>query len=354
MNNVIVGLDSGYGYGIEKVENGTYIIENYIEEITKSDALDLASQIDKLDTNNIILQYHNKYYMVGTLCKNNQLDAVHRYSKDRRNIFHLIEILSLLGFASKESEFDVSVCLGLPNFLRSEKDEFEKWLQGTYNFSYLCSMGEIKKSVNLKDVLFLLQPYAPIFILPENKQNKFICSLDLGHGSADFLLVNNYKVIKQPGTLSYCEGVIRCYKQLKEIIVNKYANTEYKITDIAESKLQEIIETGKFIINDKEIDIKDSLNFVFEKYADYVFQQCESNLGSYLQSVDIFIASGGILNNQEFKQNLTQKFKNSYNKPFMTYEFPQMAIVNGYYSCAKLKYATIEEEEAAMDVESER
>lgn len=342
---MIVGLDSGFGYGIMAYKDKFYIVENYIEEISKQTALSLAQDIDKLDTENIVLKFNGKYFVVGKLCKENELDAIHRYSKDRKDIYHLVEILSLLGFVSTESEYEVKMILGLPNSFRGERKNFINWLQGSYEFSYLTSMGEIKKNITIKELDFIPQPYAPLFTLPLDKQSKFICSLDIGHGSLDYLLINNRKIVKQVGTFEYGEGVQRVYKHLKELIISEYGESEWKITNVPERKLQEIIETGVYAIGDETLDIKHLLNFALDKYIDYIFTNVERSLGAYLADVDIFIASGGILNNTEFKDKLSQRFKSVYNKPFMTHKKPQLVIAEGMLRYAEYLWSDKNEQQ---------
>lgn len=338
MEKHIVGLDSGFGYGIMCTANGFSIVENYIEEVSKSTALSVAGDVKELNTDKIVLKYNDRYFLVGTLCKRHQLDAVHRYSRDRKDIYHLIEILSLLGFVSTDAEYEVQIVLGLPNSFRKERKEFITWLQGNYEFSYLTALGEIKKNIIIKDLDFIPQPYAPILTLPEDKQNKFICSIDIGHGSLDYLLVDDRQIVKQAGTFAYGEGVKRVYKELEQLILDEYKE-KLKIDYIPERRLQQAIETGEYIVGDETLNIKPLLEYALEKYIDYIFTNIERNLGAYLTEVDIFIASGGMLNNIQFKQKLADRFKSVYNKPFMTSKTPQLVIAEGMYRYANLRWS---------------
>lgn len=337
---ITCGIDTGFGYCISYTDKKLYKMRNYIQKIPKASALDIAKQIKEVNDKNILIKYENNYYICGDLCLTYYPDTIQRLDRNRvENVYHLIELLSLAGLQYSDSEFNLDLCVGVPNRAKKDMIDMKEWLSNIWEFSYLCSMGEIKKQITIENVACIPQVLAPIFTLPENiRENKLVLSIDLGHSSSDFLLANKMKLVKRPGAMIDAEGVVRCYRTLKDMLIEHYSKTKYKITDYSSLQLQEIIETEKYILNDEEQDITDTLDYVFEQYADYIFYQVENNMADFLSTVDAFIVSGGIMNNAKFKEMLSQRFIDAYGKPFFAAKDAQSIIANGLYLYSNMKY----------------
>jgi plasmid segregation protein ParM len=341
MENIIAGIDSGYGFAIgeSNKSNKTILMRNYVRRISKKESVDISQNIKEINENNILIKYDDKYYICGELCLTYYPTEQMKLDDNRvNNIYHLIEILMVAGQLSKDNEFNLFLTVGLPNRLKEERQNLINWLQNKFEFSFLTINGEIKKSVNIVEVSCIPQVYAPIFTLPEDKRNKYICSIDLGHKTADIMLINNFNIVKQPGASISAEGCIHLYKLLETQLVNKFSQTNYKKKDYSQILLQKIFEKEEYKIGDTTQDISDILDFVINDYLDYVYYKVENSAGEYLVDADIFIASGGILKNNTFRKTLADKFKAEHGKPFMTAKDPQLAIANGLFQYALLQY----------------
>lgn len=325
-------IDSGFSFcqGESKLTEVT--IEAFIEEITELEALEVAENIQKIDKNNIILEYEKRYYAIGRQALLFNLNSTYRLSKDRTdNILHIIELLSVLGLLSDNDSFECNLGVALPNRYRFDRKSFEKNMKRKFEFSYLYKDGRVTKIIDVQNVVCIPQPYAPVYILPENKQSSLVLSIDIGFGTTDMLLIQNKEIVKGAGLIVSAEGMHQCFDILRDTLIAKYANTNYKITSFTDKKIQTIIETGKYFIEDQEQDIGKELNYAFDKFVSYVYEQAEKSYSAYLPDVQVFIASGGIINSPLFKEKLKNKFKSNFNRPFMSYGRPQYAVVDGIY-----------------------
>jgi plasmid segregation protein ParM len=340
MQNIIAGIDSGYGFAIGKSNTDKEItMRNYIRRITEKESQEISDNITEINSQNILIKYNNNYYICGDLCLSYYPQEQMKIDDNRvNNIFHLLEILMIVGQLSKENEFNLYLTVGLPNRLKQQTKSFINWLTNIYEFSFLSKNGEIKKTINIKEVSCIPQVYSPIFTLPNDKRNKYICSIDLGHKTTDIMLINRFNIVQQAGTIIDAQGCIYLYKQLNQLLLDKYSNTLFKKKEYSQILLQNIFEKEEYYIGEERQDIQSILDYVQEEYLDYIYYKVENNLSEYLVDVDIFIASGGILRNDKFRKTLANKFKQSHGKPFMCDKDPQLAIVNGLFNYALLKY----------------
>ncbi|ACA57322.1 ParM/StbA family protein [Clostridium botulinum] len=340
MKNIIAGVDTGFGYGIGMTNDTEVKMKNYINNITEKEALNIADTIKELNDENTLIKYNGKYFICGDACIERYPDTMQRLNRDRiKDEYHLIELLSIVGQLTKESEFNLYLCVGLPNRSKGDSKKFEDWLKGSsFEFSYLCNFGEVKKKVYIKDVTCLPQAYSPIFTLPRNDMNKTIFSVDIGHSTLDLMLVKNMQTVMASDTLLDGEGCIRIYNNLKQALIRQ--NEDKKITYYSYSQLQEILENGNYSLYGEEQQIENILNRCLEEYAEYVFFTIENNMYKYMPTVDTFIFSGGLLNNTTFKTILSDKFKQAYKIPLLVQNNrSQYTIAEGLKEYSNIKYA---------------
>ncbi|APU87066.1 hypothetical protein [Clostridium botulinum] len=92
------------------------IMKNYINNITEKEALNIANTIKELNNKNTLIKYNGKYFICGDACIERYPDTMQRLNRDRiKDEYHLIELLSIVGQLTKESEFNLYLCVGLPN-----------------------------------------------------------------------------------------------------------------------------------------------------------------------------------------------------------------------------------------------
>jgi len=340
MKNLIAGVDTGFGYGIGMTNNSEVVMKNYIHNITKKEAENIASTIKELNDKNTLIKYNDEYFICGDACIERYPDTMQRLNRNRiGDPYHLIELLSVVGQLSKESEYNLYLCVGLPNRAKTDSNKFEDWLKGsTFEFSYLCNFGEVKKKIHVKDVTCLPQAYSPIFTLPKENMKKTIFSIDIGHSTLDLMLIKGMQTVMSSDALVDGEGCIKIYNDLKQSLIRK--NEDRGITYYPYSQLQDIIENSNYNIYGEEQEIEAILDKCLKDYADYVFITIENNMYKYLPSVDTFIFSGGLLNNEKFKSILSDKFKKAYKIPLLVQGGrSQYTIAEGLKNYGNIKYS---------------
>lgn len=334
------GVDQGYSFIQGKSKENEIKFDSYIKEISKDEALNIADSIRDVNELNLLVKYNGKYFILGKLASQVYSSLTKKLSKDRMNVFSTVYHLACLGLLCESREIEVNLAVGMPNRSRKEKKDLETFLKGQYEFSFLYDSGEIVKYINIKNVYAMPQPVACAFVLPEEERdNKKIMVVDVGHGTSDILFLDQMRVSNDAGMRFCGRGVEKLYKILKDRILNKYSeSSEYIVNNISEKEIQRIIESnGKYYINGKIQDIKDIFTLSFEEYADDLFDEIESNF-TILPEADLILGSGGIFNNIDFTKYFANKFKN-YGLTFVTEKSkPQWTVVNGLYIFSNLYF----------------
>jgi hypothetical protein len=331
-------IDSGYGYSLGESTLKEVIISNFIKRITKEDAFLLASNIEKIDENGLIVNYKGSYYIIGKLTTKADPE-IRRHSTNARvgDIYHLIEILGTLGMLCDNKSFNVNLIVGLPNKLRDSKIEMAEWLKNEWKFSYLTKHGETDRLIKIENVAVVEQPVGAIYNIPQSElQDVSIISCDVGHATTDCCIMTEGVLSINSKDWIAIEGVKRCYEALKTKLIREY-QSKFGIYDILEKDIQLAIETGMFRVNKQKINITNMLNEVLDDYSEYISLEIVDKYADYLHNADYVIGSGGIMNNDYFASRLTEKLQS--NKVQLAFfNNPQKSIVHGMFNIANALY----------------
>ena len=207
-------IDSGYGYSLGESSLKEVIISNFIKKISKEDATLLASNIEKIDENGLILCYKNNYYIIGKLTTKADPE-IKRHSTNARvgNIYHLIEILGTLGMLCESKSFNVNLVVGLPNKLRDSKTEMAEWLKNEWSFSYITKNGKIDRLIKIENVAVVEQPVGAIYNIPQEELTDVsIISCDVGHATTDCCIMTEGVLSINSKDWIAIDGVKKCYE----------------------------------------------------------------------------------------------------------------------------------------------
>ena len=331
-------VDSGYGYCIGRSMIKDVTISNFIKRISEDSALELAKSVDIIDNNGLIIKFQEHYYMMGNLATKADPGIKRKVINNRVNdIYHLVEILGILGILCDSKVFATNLMVGLPNKLKDEAEAMANWLKGKWEVSYLTKYGQLDKLINIQNVNVVPQSIAPIYNLPiENIEKNNIISCDIGHGTGDMcLMIEGVPSINTEYWVSV-EGAKQVYSDLKKRLIKEY-QSDYGIYDIPERDIQVAVETGFFKVKKDLINVTDILDDCLESYAEYIAYEMSDKYSTYFFSADYIIGAGGLFNNDSFATKLT-KFLQQNKVQLAFFEDPQYSIVAGMFNLINMYY----------------
>lgn len=343
-----VGIDTGYGYGLMVSSNKKIKVASFIEEVKESQALALSSNVslnDVLTGKKLVIKYakplysissisETKYYVVGEYCEN-VIANCSRFVTDNRigDDKHLIQLLALMGLAVDSQVADINLGMGYPTKLKFEKQELIKWLTDKFEFSYLYDKGEVKRSLNIENVIACGQSSAPIFTLEPEEIRSNILSLDFGHNTNDYLywkagnFQSKYEVDKR--------GFRHHYSEMSDLLLQKF----YKVTkNFKEATVQKALETGTIKLRDGEHNVETLQEEVLETYVDEIIKDIITHYEEVLDEVDIVLLSGGIVENDKFYNLFLKKSEKLMLPRVERPENAQWNIVNGLYEIVNSQF----------------
>ena len=322
-----MAIDSGYGYLMGKSCYDEVKIPSYIVKIPEVEVKDIKAKIEKVDKDNILVRYKDKYYIIGKLATKVYPDAKRSLSNQRiNNDEHLIGILTLATFLyQNNNSIEINLGVGLPEKLIERADDYEAWLKNKFEFSFITNSKEIKKTVSIKETICMNQGLAPIYLLDENDLSKKIISIDIGHNTFHAVYWNDGQA--PTGLRVDGKGMKTCYDEMKTTLRKNMDN----LIDVYQYEIERIIETGIFVRNKKNINISDYLDKVFENKAEEIYSEIEGKYGEIMRTVDIIMANGGAMQNEKFIEKLGEKFTDFYDVEFSTFNESQWSVSRGIY-----------------------
>lgn len=332
-----VGVDTGYGYGLMVCANKRVKVASFIEEIKEEQAKSLASNVTLEDVKNgkkLVIKYtrplitmkETKYYVVGEYAENTISNAS-RFVTDNRvgDEKHLIQLLSLIGLAVSTQNADINLGMGYPTKLKYEKDDMEKWLTDRFEIAYLYNKGQLKRNLNIQNVIAIGQSSAPIFTLEDNQLEGNVLSLDFGHNTNDYLYwkAGNFQSKYERDA----RGFRHHYSDMADLLLRRF----HRVTkNFKEATVQKALETGRIKLRDGEHNVEDFQLEILNTYADEIIKEITTIYQEILDEVDIVLLSGGIVENDKFYEIFKEKSK-SLMLPLVRPDDAQWNVVNGLY-----------------------
>lgn len=328
MTLINIASDSGFGYGMSKSPIREVKIGNFIKEIPSYEVDEIVKNVNELNDRNILLKYNNTYYAVGQLAKKIDPKIERPLSSSRiGDDDHLVELLALIGRSCDNTSYDVNLMVALPEVIIDKAEEFEKWMTRKFEFSFITKDNECKKSIRIVKTYCTSQGLAPIFNLTSSEKENSILSIDHGHNTFNVRYWNHGQTPRNYSL--YGDGTKTVYEELEKRLIERFKD-EYNLRKVRETDLELAIETGVFKISGKRKDITDLLDIAFESKSKDLFKKIDKKYSDILPSVDLILANGGIMENENFLKRLSDKFK-GYNLMFATMDESQWAVTRGMY-----------------------
>jgi len=279
-NTKIMGVDVGYSHTKTCSAKGTDIFISTIEE-----------GVLEINRKAINIEYNEKEYTVGEKSGNFSTDL----SKINDPIFRICLFTAIARQLDDDDLIvDINLVTGLPaEYFKEQKQDLIDSLKGT---SETLIYKEIPRKITISDCIVFPQS-AGVFVLnPKDFEGENNIIIDIGGLTVDVAFFQDY-VLTKTGT--YELGMLKLYDKVVQAI-----KAVHKVSyDTLQA--ERIIKNKKITVDDKGIDVTDSVNEILKKHTDKILMDVKNGFKEYSTSRRTFIGGGAYT----LKENLPGEVK---------------------------------------------
>lgn len=252
--NIIIGIDHGYGY----LKSANSITKSGIEEYPVRPPFDED-----------ILETDRRVFVVGQIRTEQMTDKT---ETDDYYYLTLVGMAKELRENQMKSAKNVILAVGLPySFFSAQKESFREYLLKKKNLAFSYE-GE-KYRVELKDVLVYPQGLPVMATQLSNYRNKTVSVADIGSRTIDVITYQRGKPfydgcfsIDKKGTLDWIDGIQKYY-------LSKYQE------DIDEEDIQCLFQKQKVSVDQKKVQwVQDLIKFYVKDVMKLLYAKIPGNM----------------------------------------------------------------------------
>lgn len=272
-----LGVDVGFGYTKAFDGERSVIFKSIIGDATDIQFQSGFSEGSELE--NLHVEVDGKQYYVGDMAE--KQSSVREFTLDQNTLLEnsakILALTSLKLFTSPSTR-EFSLVTGLPiRYFKQFRAKYQQMLEGSHDLKYFTPEGVEERSVDIRKVRVLPQPFGSVFNLLMNNHGRIVDKevarqkfgvIDIGFRTTDYTITDRLRYIER-GSRTTDTGISKAFSLISRKI------QEQSGVNVELYRLFEPVKKGLIRIRGKELGLAELRDEVLRQLCTAIISDME-------------------------------------------------------------------------------